>query len=237
MSFVSVLQACRRLGIDAKTLHRWLTEAALAVQPHPSDGRQKGVSEEHLETLARLHQRRLAPWQEDPSLAAAVRSLSERLDALTAQVAALQQQMAELARLSAPTPTPSPPNATPASPARHSPALATRPTRRRQPTPVLARVEYAEEGRYVVICPKKGLLPFAPESPAWFVWLSEQSSFRFVGKAGSFSAHHEARVPHGAWRAHRKIRNRAHSLRLAPTPALTIAVLEQAAATLQAHLR
>jgi transposase-like protein len=29
MTFVSVAQAARRLGIDAKTLHRWLSEAQL----------------------------------------------------------------------------------------------------------------------------------------------------------------------------------------------------------------
>jgi hypothetical protein len=88
----------------------------------------------------------------------------------------------------------------------------------------------------VVICPKQGLLPFEPDTPEWFAWVAEQSSFRFVGKAGSFSAHHEWRVPRGAWRAHRHIRNLGYHLRLAPPQELTIAVLEQAAATLQAHL-
>jgi hypothetical protein len=89
----------------------------------------------------------------------------------------------------------------------------------------------------VVLCPKYGLLPLEPDTPAWFAWLAEQSSFRFVGKEGHFSAHHEWRVPHGAWRAHRHIRNQAYHLRLAPTQDLTSAVLEQAAATLQAHLK
>ena len=44
------------------------------------------------------------------------------------------------------------------------------------------------------------------------------------------------RVPKGAWRAHRHIRNHGYHLRLAPTQELTIAVLEQAAEALQAHL-
>jgi hypothetical protein len=89
----------------------------------------------------------------------------------------------------------------------------------------------------VVICPKHGILPFAPDTPQWFAWLEEQSAFRFVGKAGHFSAHHEWRVPKGAWRAHRKIRTHTSVLRLAPTQELTIAVLEQVAAALEAHLQ
>ena len=89
----------------------------------------------------------------------------------------------------------------------------------------------------MVICPKHGLLPFEPDTQEWFAWLAEQSSFRFVGKVGSFSAHHEWRVPKGAWRAHRHIRNQNYILPLAPNQELTIVVLEQAAAALQAHLK
>ena len=88
----------------------------------------------------------------------------------------------------------------------------------------------------MVICPKHGLLPFEPETPEWFAWVAEQDSFRFVGKAGHFTAHHEWRVPKGAWRAHRHIRNRVYIQRLAPNHELTIAVLEQAALALQARL-
>jgi len=60
MTFISVAQATRRLGIDAKTLHRWLAQAQLPMPRHRSDGRKKGVSAEHLQTLAHLHQRRLS---------------------------------------------------------------------------------------------------------------------------------------------------------------------------------
>jgi hypothetical protein len=90
----------------------------------------------------------------------------------------------------------------------------------------------------VVICPKHGLLPLEPESPAWFAWLATLSSFRFVGKQGRLTAHREVeRVPRGAWRAHRNIRNHTYNLRLGSTQSLTIAALEQAAAALQAHLK
>jgi len=260
MTFVSVAQACRRLGIDAKTLRRWLAEAQLPLHSHPRDGRKKGMSDEHLQTLARLHQRRLAPLPqeppalvagEEPPLPAALLALPEMVCSLQSQVAALQQQVTDLTRLlqqhqQEP--------AIPAAPAqqsrrsKQSPKLAppaprsrlaasARAKTPRKPVHVISRVEYGKQGHYVVICPERGVLPFEPDTPAWFAWLAEQSSFRFVGQGGTFSAHHEWRVPRGAWRAHRKIRNRGYSLRLAPSPELTIAMLEQVAATLQAHLK
>lgn len=257
MSFVSLAQATSRLGIDAKTLHRWLAQAGLPVQSHPTDRRKKGLSDDHLERVARLHQRRLAPLAAEPpapgvSAASEPRALLvllEPLAALQAQVTDLQQQVADLTRLlqphaaepaspAAPTkPSPtssrSSPAASPASRSRGATAAATTP---RQPVHVIPRVEWDGAGSYVVICPKKGQLALAPDSPEWFDWLRTQSSFRFVGRAGSFSAHHEWRVPRGAWRAHRQIRNHGYHLRLALTQGLTMAVLEQAAATLQAHL-
>ena len=88
----------------------------------------------------------------------------------------------------------------------------------------------------MVICPKRGVLPFEPETPEWFAWVAKQDSFRFVGQGGHFTAHHEWRIPNGAWRAHRKIRNHHYSVRLAPNHELTLAVLEQAATTLQAQV-
>ena len=121
--------------------------------------------------------------------------------------------------------------ATPPSPKAHP--VAKTPSK---PAHVIPRVEYRADGRYVVICPKKGLLPLEPDSAEWFAWVKEQESFRFVGKGGYFTAHHWWRVPGGAWRAHRQIRNHTHTLRLAPNHELTIAVLEHAAQELQAHL-
>jgi hypothetical protein len=255
MTFVSVAEAAHHLGIDAKTLRRWLTDARLPLQSHPCDGRKKGVSSEQLHQLARLHQRSLAPLpleppaphpDELPALPAALLELPEQLSTLLAQIAALQQQVVDLTRLleqhgpepaialaatqqrrtakRSPRPTPPVPRSRPAAKAP------------RKPVHVIPRVEYGNEGHYVVICPKRGLLPFEPDTPEWFAWLAEQDSFRFVGKGGSFSAHHEWRVPRGAWRAHRHIRNHGYHLRLAPTQELTMAVLEQAAEALQAHL-
>lgn len=258
MTFVSVADACRRLGIDAKTLRRWLADAQLPLQSHPRDGRKKGVSSEHLQLLARLHQRSLAPLPQEPPapvpsdlppLPSAFLALPETLSALQAQITALQHQVADLTSLlqrHLPQPVSSPPPAPQSKPAKRSsqpasPAPRTRstaPTKTSsKPAHVIPRVEYGKEGRYVVICPKHGLLSFEPDTPEWFAWVAKQSSFRFVGRSGHFTAHHEWRVPKGAWRAHRHIRNHSYIRRLAKSQDLTIAVLEQAAEALQAHLR
>lgn len=255
MTFLSLAQASRRLGIDAKTLRRWLADAQLPLHSHPHDGRKKGVSSEQLPLLARLHQRSLAPLPQEPPapvagegppLPAALLGLPEQLSTLQAQISALQQQVAVLTRLLeqhgpepatslAPTqqsrPAKRPPKPTPLAP--HARPEVKPPSK---PTHVLPRVEYGPEARYVVTCPKQGLLSIEPDTPEWFAWLAAQSSFRFVGKGGRLTAHHEWRVPRGAWRAHRHIRNHSYTLRLAPTQELTMAVLEQAAETLQAHL-
>ena len=259
MTFVSLAQATRSLGIDAKTLHRWLGEAHIPLHSSPHDGRKKGVSNEHLLLMAHLHQRSLAPLQQEPpspvssqvpELSAELLALPEQISALQAQIAALQQQVADLTRLLTqhrPEPAIQLPPTRPTSTARQK-AKPTRATPRSRPaatafakTPprpvhVIPRVEYGEEGHYVVICPKHGLLPFEPDTQEWFAWVVEQDSFRFVGKAGHFTAHHEWRVPKGAWRAYRHIRNHNYIQRLAPNQDLTIAVLEQAAQALQAHL-
>jgi hypothetical protein len=258
MTFVSLAEATRRLGIDVKTLHRWLAEAQISLHCHPEDGRKKGVSEEHLQVLARLHQRSLTPLCEVPpvpaaspvpDLAAAFLTLPEQLSILQAQIAALQGQVADLTCLitqhrSEPVipaaATKSSKIRKPTAQALHSRRAASASAKTKMPAKpvhVIPRVEYDEQGHYVVICPKKGLLPLEPDTEEWFAWVTKQDSFRFVGQSGRFTAHHEWRVPKGAWRAHRQIRNHSYTLRLAPNHELTIAVLEQAAETLQAHLR
>ena len=253
MTFVSVAQAARRLGIDAKTLHRWLADAQLPLHSSPHDARKKGMSSEHLERLARLHQRSLTPLPQDPPaleglpLPAVLLTVPQQLDALQSQMAALQQQMADLTHLLQPPPAPVSPAAQ-AQPSRTSkrsskpavprarPAASATAKPPAKPVHVIPRVEYGEPGHYVVICPKHGLLPFEPDTQEWFAWVAEQDSFRFVGKAGHFTAHHEWRVPKGAWRAHRHLRHRVYIQRLAPNQELTMAVLEQAAEALQARL-
>ena len=255
MTIISLTDACQRLGIDAKTLRRWLIQAELPLVPDAQDARKKGVAIGHLHQLALLHHRRLLPDASEPdpaevqtSLPAAVLALPEQLSVLHQQIEAVQQQVADLHRLlhqqamvSAPSATPHPPVSSVAHVPRQttsSPAAqqGKHPSRAAQPPRhVIARMEYAGEGRYVIMCPKKGRLLIEPETAEWWAWLGEQDSFRFVGQAGHFTAHHEWRVPKGAWRAHRNIRGRSHTLRLAPTGELTVAMLEQAAEEMQAR--
>lgn len=260
MTVLSVAEASRRLGVDPKTLRRWLSLAHLSLSSHPSDRRLKGISSEHLELLARLHQRRLTLLPSEPSapealdlspLPAALLALPEQIVALQAQLATLQQQVAALthvfeqqahpparpaARAQPPKTTKCPPQPAPKVPRARSAASA-RAQPPRKPTHVLPRVEYASRGRYVVICPKEGVLPLEPDTQEWFAWLTTHRSFRFVGPCGHLTAHRELHgVSRAVWRAHRQIRNHSYNLHLGKTQELTIAVLEQAAAALQAHL-
>jgi len=265
MTLIALTDCCRLLAIDGKTLRRWLAQAQLPVQAHPSDARCKGLAREHLLLLASTHHRRLAglpeewpapaptaPLPTSPELPAELIMVLQTLSALPAQIAALQQQVADLTALVQPPPPrpavtiPHPqrraarasaPTSTKAS-ARSLPATS---SRAKQPGPsvqVLPLIEYGIQDSYVVICPSHGLLALEPESPAWFAWLATISSFRFVGQHGRFTAHREVeRLPRAAWRAHRSMRSHTYNLRLGSTESLTIATLEQAAATLHAHLK
>jgi hypothetical protein len=263
MTILSLADCCRHLSIDPKTLRRWLATAPFPAQP--PDARRHGLSEDQLRWLATAHHRSLPSLPQEPPLlpqpAAApsrealalpddlpddLLEVFEALRALPAQLAALQEQVADLtnhfSHLAEPaTTTGSRAGATAKATNNHRGGQG-RAARRRQPqrsssAQVLALVEYAGEGRYVVISPRGGLLPFEPESPSWFAWLSTCTSFRFVGKLGRLTAHRELHnVSRAVWRAHRQIRNHTYNVHLGKTESLTIAALEQAAAALHAHL-
>jgi transposase-like protein len=218
MTILALADCCRQLAIDPKTLRRWLAQAQLTLQPHPGDARLKGMTADQLRLLATAHHRSLPALPEDLPASAPIEAapqssplppelldLLEQLRALPVQIVALQQQLAALKeRLEQPPVTASqahqgalrkgqPPPAKAAIPSRPPAAPRAKP-----PAHVLPRVEYGRAGHYVVICPKHGLLPLAPDTPEWFAWLATQSSFRFVGKLGRLTAHHECgRVPRG----------------------------------------
>ncbi len=254
MTILSLADSCRHLGIDPKTLRRWLATAPFTLQPHPQDARRHGLSEEELRWLATAHHRSLANLPQEPPQSAPVLptqalalpdDLCEvfvALRALPAQLAALQQQLADLtlqfSHLAEPAVTaPSRSGTTSKAAGRSHSRTTSRQPQRSSKAQVLALVEYAGEGRYVVISPRGGVLPFEPESPAWFAWLSTCSSFRFVGKGGRLTAHRELHnVSRAVWRAHRQIRNHTYNVHLGKTESLTIATLEQATAALHAHL-
>ncbi len=259
MTFLSLADCCRQLSIDPKTLRRWLASAPFTMQPHPPDARRHGLSEEELRWLATTHHRSLPVLPQEPSLLPQPAPEAEALAlpddllgelaalrALPAQLAALQEQLADLthqlSHLAAPATTISSRAGvnTKAANSRGRSRGRAENLRQLQRPPkgqVLALVEYAGEGRYVVISPKGGLLPFEPESPSWFAWLSTCSSFRFVGKLGRLTAHRELHnVSRAVWRAHRNIRNHTYNVHLGKTESLTITALEQAAAMLHMHL-
>ncbi len=261
MTIIALAACCRLLAIDPKTLRRWLAQAQLTLQPHPGDARLKGITGDQLRLLATAHHRSLPALPEElatpaptghpevpPPLPHELIELLQTLSTLPAQITAVQQQLAGLTqRLDSPPRTAflahdgkarveSRTSAPPAARSRPVKALATR--RLRPAVHVLPLVDYVAPEHYVVICPKGGLLSLQPDTPAWFAWLATLSSFRFVGQAGRLTAHREVeRLPRAAWRAHRKLHNHTYNVRLGATEGLTIAALEQAAATLQAHLK
>lgn len=118
----------------------------------------------------------------------------------------------------------------------------TAPGRRLLPAEVRARsrvtplIEYGAQGGYVLVCPREGTLPFAPDSAEWFDWLSTLTSFRFVGQQGRFHAHRDTKRGQRtrSWRAYRTIHQQSYKHYLGTTDQLTLAALEHAAATLQA---
>ena len=59
MTLLPVADGARLLGLHPKTLRHWLKEANLPLATHPRDARVKCVTEEHLQQVARLHERLL----------------------------------------------------------------------------------------------------------------------------------------------------------------------------------
>lgn len=190
--------------------------------------------------------------------------LRHQFQILQTQVTTLQQQVTELAlallrdRFSAgstlltPTPAPLPapsPCAFPlpktvavvASSSRHC-ARATKPTATSTPDRTHSRalplLEYGADGQLVIISPTQGVLPLVPDSPAGFEWLASLTSFTFRGHSGQFSATRKFRDGQRiqSWNVHRSLHGRSCTLYLGLTPALTIARLEEMAATTQARL-
>src|SRR5436190_20441125 len=124
MTLIALTDCCRLLAIDGKTLRRWLAQAQLPVQAHPSDARCKGLSRDHLLLLASAHHRRLAALPEEwpapastapppasPELSAELITALQTLSALPAQIAAVQQHLADLMALVQQQPRPSAPPA------------------------------------------------------------------------------------------------------------------------------
>jgi hypothetical protein len=260
MTIIAQAECCTMLGIDPKTLRKWMRCADMLFMAHPTDARLKCVTETQVQHLATLHHR---PLPSAPSVllpSAAEGDLRQMLLHLQAQVASLQEQLTHLAlevlrerelhseqRLrtletlvppaAKPHPSslaqdqtttdalPVPPQAL-ASPSRPAPV--------RIGSRALPLIASTATGTYVIICPTRGELSFAPDSPEWFDWLATLSSFRFVGKLGRLSASRNRGRP--CWMAYRRIHGHCYTYGLGNTKHLTLAHLEQMAATLQSHV-
>lgn len=61
MTLYPLADCCQMLAIDVKTLHRWLSQANMPPQAHPSDARLKCLTLEQVWQLATLHTRPLQP--------------------------------------------------------------------------------------------------------------------------------------------------------------------------------
>jgi hypothetical protein len=192
--------------------------------------------------------------------------LQRQLTCLHTQVATLQEQVTHLAlallrerewrweaRLSqaqAPLPTSATtlpvarqarPDTSPSrlnAPAPKPAAAPSSPTRSRARSRALPLIEYGADGRYLAICPTRGVLPLIPDSPAWFDWLASLTAFTFQGANGRFSTTCKVRKDQRAhaWSAYRSLHGRSCNLYLGLTSHLTLAHLEQMAATIQSHL-
>jgi hypothetical protein len=103
---------------------------------------------------------------------------------------------------------------------------------------VTALIEYGAQGQYVAVCPKLGVLSLVPDSPAWVDWLAQLASFRFVGPSGRFSACRASQNGQYTrrWAARRVFHGQDCWHYLGVTHRLTLAVLEEAAAALQARV-
>jgi hypothetical protein len=108
-------------------------------------------------------------------------------------------------------------------------------TTERSPTSshALPLIEYWSDGTYGVISPTEGVLALVPDSPQWFDWLATLSSFRFLGQQGRLSA--SRNKGRASWMAYRRIHGHSYAYGLGQTAHVTIARLEQMAATLQSH--
>ncbi|TMC87390.1 MAG: hypothetical protein E6J22_17485, partial [Chloroflexi bacterium] len=105
------------------------------------------------------------------------------------------------------------------------------------PKAVFALNWSAAEETYILSGPHSSeARSITPESPAWFTWLAERSSFAFHGQAGSYSARLEAvQRGEGYWYAYLRTGQKVRKKYLGKTTDLTLARLEQVARDLDAE--
>src|SRR5215467_5621199 len=94
----------------------------------------------------------------------------------------------------------------------------------------------ATEGYKLYQTRDRGVLTIVPESPAWFAWLEQVSSFAFVGKSGHFTARKEAKQRGDRyWSAYLAMGEHLTKKYLGKTANLSLARLEHIAGMLRAQ--
>ena len=207
MTILSLADCCRHLAIDPKTLRRWLAQAPFTRQSHPQDARLKGLTEEQLRWLAQAHHRHLAtlpqeqegvapttpiasldaagrPARTPPGLARAPGSTGRS----TGAGGRFEPGPLSSNRPSATARSRSGPTTRAAGRRRsrgRSQAESLRQQRRPSQAQVLALVEYAGEGHYVVISPRGGLLPFEPDTSSLVCLVDDLLVVSFCGQTGA----------------------------------------------------
>ena len=179
-----------------------------------------------------------------------IADLRHQLALLQAQVGTLQAQVTELAlallrsTTASPLVTSPPPPTSPPTPAASRPKAKALPASVPPPEPSRPRsravplIEVRPDGSSVIIVPDAGVLPLVPDSAEWFAWLASLSRFAFQGQQGCFSATRKFRNGQRiqSWMVHRSLHGRSCGLYLGQTPTLTLARLEEMAATVQTRL-
>lgn len=183
----------------------------------------------------------------DPNLQAALSSLQDRVSLLQEQMAQLTAalirerdlRLQQLVGVTVPLRPPPEAASSPQPPLASAPSpVPLKPLPRHPHPPVIPLIEVRDDGSVLLICPQRGILPLVHDTPEWFEWLASLPSFRFQGPQGRFGAQRKTigGLPTREWRAYCHYKNRQHGFYLGMTEHLTVAHLEQMAATITARL-
>ncbi|HEU5374091.1 MAG TPA: hypothetical protein VFV38_01505 [Ktedonobacteraceae bacterium] len=119
MTLIAQHACCSLLGIDPKTLRRWLALTQISWLPDPTDARRRCLTPAHLQYLAAIHQRPLTaplaedvqppvphpagdpstPHIDDASSSSSISELREQVSQLQTTITTLQQQLTQLTPL------------------------------------------------------------------------------------------------------------------------------------------
>src|SRR5213082_1450209 len=98
----------------------------------------------------------------------------------------------------------------------------------------MARTTARVDGATLVL-PERDASPITVDTPAWFAWLEQATTFAFTGLSGHFTARKERQARGGGyWKAYRTSHGTLHRVYLGKAQDLTLDRLNSAAATLAA---